>query len=179
MREKADFSNLFLYTDGAIHYKSKVGGWGFVLTPDDKTTKIVGSGSNSEEDATGNRMELRAAQKGLEYILDELSRFPKLKEVELVSDSNYVVETLYYGQINHWKNNDWVTSSGAEVANQDIWLEIDKLLTRAEHSGLRLHYRWVRGHSGNYFNEFCDRLAVRSKFAALNARKKSRTAKAA
>ncbi|MDR0486981.1 MAG: ribonuclease HI, partial [Treponema sp.] len=55
--------------------------------------------------------------------------------------------------ISTWKRNSWKTSDKKPVKNQDLWMELDSL-----NKELSLSWIWVRGHSGNEYNERCDRM---------------------
>jgi ribonuclease HI len=56
--------------------------------------------------------------------------------------------------LKRWKANGWKTADKKPVKNDDLWRELDALLTRHEVS-----WRWVRGHSGHVENERVDALA--------------------
>src|SRR5690606_29264542 len=56
--------------------------------------------------------------------------------------------------ISGWKRRGWISSSGKDVLNRDLWEEMDR-----ERSGLDVTWTWVRGHAGNANNEVADRLA--------------------
>lgn len=103
---------------------------------------------------TNNRMELRAAIAALETLKEPC-------EVELHSDSKYLIDAVSKKWIDGWKKRGWVTAAKQPVKNQDLWL---KLLAAAE--GHKISWRWVKGHAGHAENERCDELgniAVRGK----------------
>ena len=98
--------------------------------------------SGGEAETTNNRMELQAAIEGLEALTRPC-------EVELWSDSKYVIDGItkwIYG----WKKRSW-----KKVKNRDLWERLDAARDRHEVS-----WRWVRGHAGDENNERVDRLAV-------------------
>jgi ribonuclease HI len=95
---------------------------------------------------TNNRMELRA-------VLEALHGLPAGEEVEVVSDSRYVVDALSKW-IHGWRRKGWRTAAGEPVLNRDL---IEALDARARE--LRIAYRWVRGHDGHAVNEIVDALA--------------------
>ncbi len=134
---------LSLFTDGACAGNPGPGGWAFVLREAGRED-IVESGGDPA--TTNNRMELTAAIEGLR-------RIGEPSEVELVSDSEYVVKGLSLW-LPGWKQKGWRASSGP-VKNQDLWKELDRLA--ASH---RVRPTWVRGHSNHPENALCDRLAV-------------------
>lgn len=139
-----DYQEFKVYTDGACLGNPGPGGYAAViLNSDSEKLKTV---SGAEKDSTNNRMELRA-------VIEALKTIPKNSTVELYSDSSYVIKGLSKW-IEGWKKNGWKTSSKKEVANRDLWEELDKLA-----SANKLIYQKVKGHSGNYFNEKVDNLA--------------------
>ena len=73
----------------------------------------------------------------------------------LITDSQYVVKGITEW-LRNWKARGWLTSQKKPVENQDLWMELDALVTA--HVG-ELHWRWVRGHAGTPGNERADQLA--------------------
>lgn len=133
---------LSLYCDGSSSGK-KDGpiGWSWILLINGKITNWDYGG---QPDGTNNIAELLAAINGLKYIADKESVVKKIIskewELELVSDSQYVLnmsEQLFSPTTNH-----------------ELVKEIIKL---KDFTGAKT--RWIRGHSGEPFNERCDRLA--------------------
>ncbi len=122
---------IHLYTDGAATGNPGPGGWGVVLCCGDLRKEMSGGYALT----TNNRMELMAVIKGLEAIRWQGA------EVEVCSDSQYVVKTLTEG----WKRKK----------NGDLWERLDALVAR-----FNVKFVWVKGHAGHPENERCDRLAV-------------------
>ena len=146
---------VILYTDGACKGNPGPGGWAFVLRHP-KTEKLL-ERFGGENDTTNNRMELLAVIEGLKSLT-------KPSQVELVSDSKYVLQGLE-DWMPKWKKNGWRRKEGSSfkpVKNVDLWQELDRLI--AVHG---LTFRHVFGHSGHHFNERCDELASQ---AAANRR---------
>lgn len=125
------------------------GGTGYVVL--DRTrpalrfggTRWVVDGSYA---VTNNRMELRA-------VLEALHGLPAGEQVEVISDSRYVVDALSKW-IHGWRRKGWRTASGEPVLNRDLIEAID-----AQGRELRVRYSWVRGHDGHAVNEVVDQLA--------------------
>ena len=134
-----------LFTDGACRGNPGPGGWAFVLKHPASGREIEGSGADPA--TTNNRMEMMAVIRGLAVL-----RLPL--QVDLYSDSQYVLKGLAKW-LPGWKRRGWRTAGGAPVKNQDLWIELDRLIT--EHN---VHTHWVRGHSGHPENTRCDQLAV-------------------
>jgi len=104
--------------------------------------------SGFEPYTTNNRMELTAAIESLKAL-----KFPC--EVELYSDSAYLVNAFQNDWITGWKRNGWKNSSKDEVRNRDLWEQLDTLAEMH-------HITWikVKGHSDNEYNNRCDKLAT-------------------
>tara|TARA_B100000927_G_C16473094_1_gene472312 strand:- start:567 stop:1439 length:873 start_codon:yes stop_codon:yes gene_type:complete len=129
-----------IYTDGACSVNPGIGGWGAVLIYESGVEKEI---YGSEIETTNNRMEITAVIKSLEELGDE-------QDIKIYSDSTYVINTI----TKNWKRN----------ANNDLWDILDKLL-----SDKKVVWQWVKGHSGNKYNEIADKLAVN----AINELKKN------
>ena len=97
-------------------------------------------------------MELTAAIEGLR----ELERITGASEdpVVLKSDSKYLCDAFNRGWIENWNRNGWRTANGGEVKNQDLWKELEALT-----QGKVITWSWIKGHTGDHFNELCDRIA--------------------
>ena len=138
---------VILYTDGACKGNPGPGGWAFILRHP-KTEKLL-ERFGSEPDTTNNRMELQAVIEGLKAL-------SKPSQVEVVSDSKYVLQGLE-DWMPKWKRNGWRRKEGSSfkaVKNVDLWQELDRLQSIHE-----LTFQHVLGHSGHQFNERCDELA--------------------
>lgn len=119
------------------------GGWGTILMCDNIKKEISGGKS----DTTNNIMEITAVIEGL-----KLLKYPC--EVEIYSDSAYVVNAFNQKWIDNWKKNGWKNSSNEEVKNKSLWEELDVLVNT--HS---VKFIKVKGHSDNELNNRCDELA--------------------
>ena len=69
------------------------------------------------------------------------------------TDSKYVHDGITCW-INGWKSRGWRKSDGKPILNQDLWVELDSLNSE------NVTWEWVRGHSGNPYNERCDLIAT-------------------
>ena len=88
-------------------------------------------------------------------VIAGLEKLTKPCRVNIISDSQYVVNAFNKNWIENWQNKDWRGSDKKPVKNVDLW---QRLLKAAE--GHELHFTWVRGHNGHEENERCDRLAT-------------------
>jgi ribonuclease HI len=131
-----------IWTDGACKGNPGRGGWGAYLNWNDHIHEIYGG----EKYTTNNRMELMA-------VYEALSALKRPVKVQLHIDSQYVKNGLEKW-LTGWKRNGWKTANGEAVKNQDLWIEIDKLLQKHQVS-----FKWVKGHAGIWENERADYLA--------------------
>jgi ribonuclease HI len=130
-----------IYTDGACQDNPGPGGWGALLRYG-KHEKILSGG---EKDTTNNRMELMAA-------LEALRALNTSCKVTLFTDSEYLKKGITEW-MPAWKRRNW-RRKGGKLANVDLWMKLDEEIGRHE-----IHWRWVRGHAGNVFNERVDQIA--------------------
>ncbi len=135
-------SEITIYTDGACSGNPGSGGYGAVLLWCGQEKHLSGFAFET----TNNRMELMGAIVALE----ELKRS---MEIILVTDSKYVKDGVERWLAN-WKRNGWRTSSKAPVKNRDLWERLDLALSRH-----RVSWRWIKGHSGDKYNDLADELA--------------------
>jgi ribonuclease HI len=132
-----------IHTDGACKGNPGPGAYGAVLVWG-RHRKEISAGYRL---TTNNRMELRAAIAALELLSEPC-------EVELHSDSKYLVQAVTEKWLEGWKRRGWMTSDKKPVKNQDLWLELTAAMTPH-----RIDWRWVKGHAGHKENERCDQLA--------------------
>ena len=134
-----------IYTDGACSGNPGKGGWGAILIYA-KEKKYM---SGSKQLTTNNQMELTATIEALKAIL-------KPSSIALYTDSQYVKNGIT-SWIFNWKKNGWKTANKKPVANKDLWIELEKYVDF--HS---VNWFWVKGHSGDHYNEIADKLAVKA-----------------
>jgi len=132
---------VIIYTDGAARGNPGPGGYGVVLESSRGQRKELSGGFAR---TTKNRMELLAVIKGLKALKS------REYEIEVVSDSKYVVDAINKG----WLRN-WVQKGFKDKKNPDLWSELLPLLERYNPT-----FVWVKGHNNHPQNERCDALAV-------------------
>lgn len=128
-----------VYTDGACSGNPGPGGWAWIV-PDGPFA------SGAEPKTTNQRMELHAALDAVQTLDGPL---------EVISDSTYVVNCFRDRWWEGWIKRGWVNSKKQPVANRDLW----EPLVDAVRAG-DVVFRWVKGHSGDRWNDLADRLAV-------------------
>jgi ribonuclease HI len=127
---------IVVYTDGACSGNPGPGGYAAILVAYDASGKVVKERTivGGEKNTTNNQMEIRAVIEGLKTLTQP-------SEVRVVSDSQYVINTMTKG----WKRRK----------NQELWDELDALC--AKH---KVTWEYIKGHAGHHYNERCDKLAV-------------------
>ncbi len=137
-----------LYTDGAAKGNPGPGGYGVVLLSG-KHYKEINEGYRM---TTNNRMELLAVIIGLEALKKGN------QQVQVFSDSKYVVDAVEKGWLLGWEKKGFKGKK-----NPDLWRRF--LIIYRKH---KVKFNWVKGHAGNTYNEKCDELAVEaSEFSTL------------
>jgi len=130
-----------VYTDGACLGNPGRGGWAWIV-PDGPY------GSGAEPHTTNQRMELKAVVEALANLDGSL---------EVISDSAYVVNCFRDRWWEGWIARGWKTAGGKPVANRDLWEPLVEEVRRR-----KVVFRWVKGHSGDRWNDLADRLAVQA-----------------
>lgn len=133
-----------IFTDGACRGNPGPGGWGALLRFGSEEKQLCGG----EIETTNNRMELTA-------VIEALSALTRPCEIRLTSDSTYVLKGIQEWLPN-WKKRNWKTASKKPVKNVDLWQKLDSLISKH-----KIHWHWIKGHSGHRENEIADELANR------------------
>ena len=123
-----------IYTDGACSGNPGAGGYGVILEYNGREKEI----SKGYRKTTNNRMELMAVIAGLSALKEPC-------EVNVYSDSKYVVDAIVKEWVYAWEEKGWIKSDKKPVLNVDLWEELLFL---------------IEGHAGHSQNERCDKLAV-------------------
>lgn len=137
------------FTDGASRGNPGPGGYGAVLLYVDPSgvehRKELSAGYQV---TTNNRMELLGAIVALEAL-------KRPCEVELHSDSQYVVNAFNQHWVDNWMRKGWKNSQKQPVKNVDLW---QRLIAAQERH--KVTWLWVKGHAGHPLNERADELAT-------------------
>jgi len=133
-----------IYSDGACQGNPGPGGWGAIIRFGKHEKELSGG----EKDTTNNRMELMAA-------LEALRALNQPCQVTVFTDSTYLKNGITEWLPN-WKQRNW-RRKGGKLANVDLWMKLDEEITHHD-----VHWRWVKGHAGNWFNERVDKLAKKA-----------------
>ena len=133
-----------IYTDGACRGNPGPGGCAAIVDNGGKQVFL----SRGYRWTTNNRMEIGSVILAMETLDLQAA-------VHLVSDSQYVLNTLSKGWIAGWKKKDWISTARQPVKNRDLWERLDRLITSRT-----MTYQWVKGHAAHPLNNRCDELAV-------------------
>lgn len=133
-----------IYTDGACSGNPGAGGWGAILQYNGHEKEISGG----DKLTTNNKMELLAVISALELLKEPC-------EVDLYSDSKYVIDSITKGWAVGWKARGWKKADKSPAKNIELW---ERLLNLLEIHNVTFH--WVKGHADNPYNNRCDELAV-------------------
>lgn len=135
-----DLPEVTIYTDGAC--SKGYGGWAARLIYYTDSLYLTGH----EYNTTNNRMEMMAVIKSLEVLTTSCT-------VHLYSDSQYVLNGLTTW-VNIWRKKKWCNADGAPIKNRDLWEQLYEVKNKHV-----IKPNWVKGHSGDAFNESVDSLA--------------------
>lgn len=136
--------NVTIYTDGACSGNPGPGGYGAILMYGEYIKEISGG----EENTTNNRMELLG-------VISALKMLKRPCQVDLYTDSSYIVDAVEKGWAKKWQAKGWMRNSKEPAKNPDLW---QTLLDLLEIHQVKFH--WVKGHAQNPYNNRCDQLAV-------------------
>lgn len=133
-----------IYTDGACSGNPGPGGYGIILRWNGHEKELSGGEANT----TNNRMELMGVICALEALKEPC-------DVELYTDSKYVVDAVRLGWAKRWRASGWMKNKSEPAKNPDLW---ERVLSLTEYHDVS--FIWVKGHAQNPFNNRCDALAV-------------------
>jgi len=120
-----------IYTDGSCLKNPGPGGWAVCIKKNDGNEYCFSGG---EQATTNNRMELKA-------VIEAISHIKTRSECNIYTDSQLVINCA----TGKWKRK----------ANLDLWEEFAQ-----QSKNKKINFNWVKGHSGNKYNEMVDKLAL-------------------
>ena len=136
--------NVTIYTDGACSGNPGPGGYGAILMYGSHKKELSGGDANT----TNNRMELMG-------VITALKALNRPCQVDLYTDSQYVVNAIEKGWAKKWQSNGWMRNKRDKALNPDLWQMLLDLLEVHQ-----VTFHWVKGHAENPYNNRCDELAV-------------------
>ncbi len=147
-------TGLVIFCDGGCEPNPGVGGWGFVVYRDGVEIHAEHGGA---ADVTNNIMEITGTLMALRWFAER----GVVEPVRLLCDSQYVVKGCNDWR-HGWKKKGWRRGVEKELANADLWRDLDEALTLVP-----ITLEWVRGHVGTAGNERADELAAMGRDIAL------------
>jgi ribonuclease HI len=127
-------------------------GWAWV-----RQNEPAGGGLGLDRDAGGYKFGTNQVAE-LCAVLEALRAHRNVERLVIEADSEYAIHSST-DWLENWKSKarPWVNAKGKQISNLEIIQAIDSELR--ERPG-RVLFRWVRGHSGNQYNEIADQLAL-------------------
>lgn len=136
-------TNIIISTDGACKGNPGPGGYCGILRYGKKELEVYGFMKFS----TNNRMELTA-------VVESIRKLTRPCNITIETDSYYVCTGI--AKVSEWEKNGWKLRSGSAPKNVELWKQFQAIINEGNHS---IHYQYVKGHSGNEYNERCDKIA--------------------
>lgn len=127
------YTEIQIYTDGS--QKGQWGSWAFVVT---QRGRIIHEASGREKKADNNRMEFQAAIEALTYLKTGA-------KARIYSDSRVLIKAVQ-------------SKKDRPQIVEDQLTHLDELM-----ASRRINWKWVKAHSGNQFNERCDKLCIEAR----------------
>ena len=134
-------SNYLLITDGAFSSSRNQMGIGLIFINKDLGKEIL-EYSRMYKGGTNNMAELAAVIVGLRMIKKPID------SLTICTDSEYVRGCASLG----WKRRK----------NVGLWKEFDNQIERVKKLCPSIEFKHVKGHNGDEWNEYCDKLAVKA-----------------
>lgn len=137
-----------IYTDGSAAKEQS--GFGFVVV--EKNNIIHMTSQILSPIVTNQQAELMAAFFGYSWVKSNV--FNPF-QINIYSDSAYLVNCYEQAWYKKWKSNGWINSKGQEVANRPLWSALFPVFSDPVVNIIK-----VKGHSQNFYNELADALAT-------------------
>ncbi len=146
---------LTVYTDGSCLGNPGPGGWAWAVPGGPFA-------SGADQRTTNQRMEITAVLEALRALLPGAGP----AGLAVVSDSTYVVNCFRDRWWDGWLKRGWTNSQRKPVANRDLW---EPLLALALDAEVPVGFSWVKGHSGDRWNDVVDELAAAAAASGVGA----------
>lgn len=133
---------IFAYTDGSSQENPGIGGMAFVITNWNKT-QILKKHRKFLDITTNNQAELLATIEATEWFLNN---FDESKYLVIMTDSRYCSSGF----------NDEINKRSSTGPNTSMWKRLRNLKNKGQG---RVHFQWIRGHTGDIYNEMADQMS--------------------
>lgn len=141
-----------VFTDGSavnqIPLAQRVGGFGGLILSRNNEQVVRGACLG----LTSQQAELMAVIVSLNFLLE---KGEKNIQVNIYSDSAYIVNCFKQKWYENWDRINWFN-----VKNEEYWRVLLSLIFDC---GFYLTFNWIKGHSGNSFNERVDLIARKAR----------------
>lgn len=159
MKHKSLPTEVVIYTDGSSDPSTKLGGWAAILLFNKNGRRYEKEIYGSAKETTNNRMEIMA-------MIEGLNALKRPSNITVYTDSKYLKNGMgdwhrgkpQKGWIITWKKLGWRRKDGP-LSNNDLW----KILWVMGQKQKSIRMKWIRGHSGDLYNEQCDMLATKAR----------------
>ena len=94
--------------------------------------------------STSQRGEINGLMESLKYAVEKAG--PD-EDIIIITDSEYLYNTVMLEWCHKWKNNNWIGASGDTVKNSDMW---DKICIMLKKLDGRVFMQWTKGHLMSY-----------------------------
>lgn len=128
--------DIMIHTDGACSGNPGIGGYGAIIVCKGHEKIVAGY----KEYATNNAMELQA-------VVEALKALTKPCQITVSTDSQYLCSCVKH-------NKAWLTAENRP--NRDLWVELIEVGLKGKH---KIKFVKTKGHSGDPYNERCDKIA--------------------
>jgi len=144
---------IIIYTDGAAKGNPGRAGWAAVilLSQNYGEPGVLKEIGGAKDHATNNQMELTAPIEALKYIKNNLRHGV---DVEIISDSKYVILGITEWIFN-WQKNNWRNAAKKPVVNRELWETLYELTQE-----LKIKWTYVKGHNEDTHNDRADLIAT-------------------
>lgn len=132
-------NNYDIYTDGAYSQIRHQGGSSVIVL---KNNSLILEWSKGWRGGTNNTAELLSIIMALRFIKSTVGN------INIYSDSQYCIGCA----VQNWQRKK----------NIKLWEEFDKQFNRIKSLCTSINFYHIKGHSGNYWNSYCDKLAVQA-----------------
>lgn len=139
--------NIKIHVDGSYQPKinSSVAGWGFCIEGLQDSAVDIYQDSGVVHNPVSRQIdgEIQAVKEAIEWCKQNLD------------DLENTIITIYhdYEGLGKWADNLWKT-------NKPLTINYKTYISNARFSGLRIYFKWEKGHDNNFYNDIADRLAT-------------------
>ncbi len=132
-----------IWSDGSCSHNPGQGGYAALVSYAGAESIICGYSPST----TNNRMELTAFISGIQHAI---SICEEDMHITIYTDSKYIYNAIEFKWLNRWNKKSY-----AGIKNEDLWSILYDILKVIDITVI-----WVKGHSGDKYNDIVDKFAV-------------------